>query len=86
MEESSSMFGKNYATIHHHFQTRLSPVCGPHLADELYDELHHQLGLLVEHALPQLVHHALGEVEDVVDQRLVVAPGGDGHGGVLSCR
>lgn len=46
---------------------------GSYLSDELHDKVHHQLGVLVEHALPQLVHEPLGEVEDVVDQDLVAA-------------
>lgn len=49
------------------------------MSDELHDELHHQLGLLVEHALPKLVHYTLGEVKDVVDQNVIAPPTGDGQ-------
>jgi len=57
-----------------------------HLSDELHDEVHHQLGVLVEHALPQLVHHPLAEVEDVVHQDLVAASTAEGQRGVFTWR
>lgn len=57
---------------------------GPYLPDELHDEVHHQLGVLVEHALPQLVHQPLGEVENVVDQDLVAAAAAERQGGVFT--
>lgn len=50
-----------------------------YLCNELHNEVHHQLGVLVEHPLPQLVHHALAEVEDVVHQSLIVPSGGQGQ-------
>lgn len=55
-----------------------------YLSYKLNDEIHHQLGVLVEHALPQLVHHPLGEVEDVVDQDLVAAAAAEGQRGVFT--
>lgn len=58
-------------------------VC--YLSYELHDEVHHQLGVLVEHALPQLVHHPLSEVEDVVDQDLITAAAAEGQGGIFTC-
>lgn len=61
-------------------------VLFPYLSYELHDEVHHQLGVLVEHALPQLVHHSLGEVEDVVDQDLVTAAAAERQRGVLTWR
>lgn len=62
------------------------PPSGPasYLPDELHNEVHHQLGVLVEHALPQLVHQSLGEVEDVVDQDLVAAAAAEGQRGVFT--
>lgn len=57
-----------------------------YLSNELHDEVHHQLGVLVEHALPQLVHHPLGEVEDVVDQNLITAPAAEGQRGIFAWR
>lgn len=62
------------------------PDSGPasYLPDELHNEVHHQLGVLVEHALPQLVHQSLGEVEDVVDQDLVAAAAAEGQRGVFT--
>ena len=61
-----------------------SYLCCSYLSYELHYEVHHQLGVLVEDALPQLVHHTLAEVEDVVDQRLVAAATTDCQGGVLT--
>lgn len=61
-------------------------LCCWYLSYELHYEVHHQLGVLVEHALPELVHHPLGEVEDVVDQNLVAAAAAERQGGVLTCR
>jgi len=55
-----------------------------YLSNELHNEVHHQLGVLVEHALPQLVHHPLGEVEDVVDQNLVAATAAERQRGVFT--
>lgn len=56
-----------------------------HLADQLHYELHHQFGFLIEHALPQFVHHPLGKVKHVVDQDLVISPASDWHRCVFSC-
>lgn len=52
---------------------------GSYLPYELHNEVHDKLGVLVEHALPQLVHQPLGEVEDVVDQNLVTAAAAEGQ-------
>lgn len=57
-----------------------------YLSNELHDEVHHKLGVLVEHALPQLVHHPLREVEDVVDQNLITAPAAEGQRGIFTWR
>lgn len=74
-------------TILDHQLTKDSPrsFC-LYLSNELHDEVHHQLGVLVEHALPQLVHHPLGEVEDVVDQNLITAPAAEGQRGIFAWR
>lgn len=55
-----------------------------YLSNQLHDEVHHQLGVLVEHSLPQLVHDSLGEVEDVVDQDLITAAGAERQRGVFT--
>lgn len=55
-----------------------------YLSYELHNEFHHQLGVLVEHALPQLVHQPLGEVKNVVDQNLVAAAAAEGQRGVFA--
>lgn len=57
-----------------------------HLSYELHDEVHHKFRVLVEHALPQFVHHPLGEVEDVVDQNLVTTTTAEGQRGIFTWR
>lgn len=66
------------------FQVFLVDVFGLYLSYELHDEVHHQLGVLVEHALPQLVHHPLGEVKDVVDQNLITPTTAEGQRGIFT--
>ena len=57
---------------------------GLYLSYELHDEVHHQFGVLVEHSLPQFVHHTLREVEDVVDQNLVAASAAERQRGIFT--
>lgn len=57
-----------------------------YLSNQLHNEVHHQLGVLVEHSLPKLVHHSLGEVEDVVDQDLITAPSAERQRGVFTLK
>lgn len=58
-------------------------VTAAYLRNQLNYKLYEELSLSVEHALPQLVHHTLREVEDVARQHLVAPSAGHREGRVF---